>query len=257
MTRLKTILAIMILCLLLMASASSAQAAGPSSEIIVSAAASLTNAFDAVKKGFEASHPGVRVVSNYAASGVLLRQMESGAPVDVFASADQKTMDEAAAKGLIAPATRRDFAKNGMVLVVPADSKLALKNERDLALPMVTRIALGNPETVPAGRYARECLDLAGLWAALTPKYILGNNVRQVLDYVARGEVDAAFIFATDAQQAEPKVRVLREVKTRTPALYPVAVAATSNKPIAKAFVDFLLSAEGQRILAKHGFKKS
>jgi len=225
-------------------------------DLIVSAAASLTNAFDVAKKAFEAAHPGVTVVSNYGASGALLKQMESGAPVDVFASADQKTMDQAAAKGLVDKATRRDFVRNGLVLIVPADSKLGLKSAADLAQPGVVRIALGNPEIVPAGRYTKEALEMSGQWSDLTKKYILGNNVRQVLDYVTRGEVDAAFVFSTDAMQAGSKVRVVMEMAIRTPALYPIAVASSSKKPEAKAFVDFLLSAEGQRILGTFGFKK-
>jgi len=234
----RLVLGTLALTLLLAVPAVPAQAG----DLVVSAAASLTNAFDVLKKSFEAAHPGVSVVTNYGASGALLKQMESGAPVDVFASADQKTMDQAAAKGL--------------VLVVPADSKLGLKSARDLALPGVGRIALGNPDTVPAGRYTREALELSGQWADLTKKYILGNNVRQVLDYVTRGEVDAAFVFSTDAMQAGAKVRVVQTADGKTPALYPVAITTASKKPGAKAFVDFLLSAEGQRILGTFGFQK-
>lgn len=225
-------------------------------DIIVSAAASLTNALNAVKQSFEAGHPGVTVVTNYGASGALLKQMESGAPVDVFASADQQTMDQAAEKGLIAAGTRRDFVRNSVVLVVPADSRLGIASAKDLGLPKVARISLGNPETVPAGRYAKEFLESTGQWSQLTPKYILGNNVRQVLDYVTRGEVDAAFVFSTDAQQAGAKVRVVQTADGKTPALYPVAIIAASRKPGAKAFVDYLTGAEAQRILGAFGFKK-
>ena len=225
-------------------------------DIIVSAAASLTNALDVVKKSFEAAHPGLTVVTNYAASGALLKQMESGAPVDVFASADQKTMDQAAEKGLIAAGTRRDFVRNSVVLVVPADSKLGIASAKDLDQPKVARISLGNPETVPAGRYTKEFLESTGQWARLTPKFIMGSNVRQVLDYVTRGEVDAAFVFSTDAMQAGAKVRVVQTADGKTPALYPVAVIAASSKPGAKAFVDYLTGAEGQRILGTFGFKK-
>ncbi|OGR35988.1 MAG: molybdate ABC transporter substrate-binding protein [Desulfovibrionales bacterium GWA2_65_9] len=252
MRKLKLVLGALALTLLLIVPAAPAQAA----EIIVSAAGSLTNAFDAVKRNFEAAYPGVSVVTNYGASGALLKQMESGAPVDVFASADQKTMDEAVAKGLVDRATRRDFARNSMVLVIPADSKLNLKSAQDLARPSVARIALGNPDVVPAGRYAKEFLELSGQWVGPTQKYIFGNNVRQVLDYVTRGEVDAAFVFATDAMQAGAKVRVLQAADGKTPALYPVAISATSKKPGAKVFVDYLQSAEGQRILSTFGFKK-
>lgn len=225
-------------------------------EIVVSAAASLTNAFDAVKQSFEATHPGVKVVTNYGASGALLKQMEAGAPVDVFASADQKTMDQAASKGLISAPTRKDFVRNAVVLVVPADSKTPIKSEKDLANAAFKRISLGNPETVPAGRYTQEFLTATGMWTTLQPKFIMGNNVRQVLDYVTRGEVDAAFVFATDAKNAGAKLRVVLEAKTKTPALYPVAVTANCKKPAAKAFVDFLHSNEGQRILGTFGFQK-
>jgi molybdate transport system substrate-binding protein len=160
------------------------------------------------------------------------------------------------AKGLVDKGSRRDFVRNAVVLVVPADSRLNLRAASDLARPEVARISLGNPDIVPAGRYAREFLEASGLWAGLTQKYIFGNNVRQVLDYVTRGEVDAAFVFATDAMQAGAKVRVVQTADGKTPALYPVAVSATSRKPAAKAFTDYLLSAEGQRILATFGFKK-
>jgi molybdate transport system substrate-binding protein len=246
--------ALVLACLLLVGLVPAAPA--HAEELVVSAAASLTNAFDALKTSFEKAHPGIRMIPNYGASGALLKQMESGAPVDVFASADQKTMDEAAAKGLLNAGTRRNFVRNSVVLVVPVDSRLAVKSEKDLALPGVARIALGNPETVPAGRYAKEFLLAAGLWDALQPKYIFGNNVRQVLDYVSRSEVDAAFVFATDAMQVGAKLRVVCEADGKTPALYPVAVVASSRKPAAKSFVDYLLSAEGQRILGSFGFKK-
>mgnify|MGYP001806389157 CR=1 FL=1 len=252
MRTLRLALCTLALTLSLLAHSAPAQA----EDIIVSAAASLTNALTSAKTSFEAAHPGVRVVTNYGASGALLKQMESGAPVDVFASADQKTMDQAVAKALVNPATRKNFVRNGLVLIVPADSKLALKSERDLAAPGVARIALGNPETVPAGRYTQESLTAAGLWEPLKPKFIMGNNVRQVLDYVLRGEVDAAFVFSTDAMQAGPKVRVVREMFTTTPALYPIAVSTGSKSPAAKAFVDYLLGAEGQRILGGFGFQK-
>lgn len=252
MRNVKRIARSLVLACLVLVQAAPAQA----EEIVVSAAASLTNAFDAIKMSFEKAHPGIRVVPNYGASGALLRQMENGAPVDVFASADQKTMDEAAAKGLIDAGTRKNFVRNSLVLVVPGDSRLVVKSEKDLALPGVARISLGNPEIVPAGRYAKESLLAAGFWDSLQPKYIFGNNVRQVLDYVSRSEVDAAFVFATDAMQAGARVRVVCEADGKTPALYPVAVVASGRKPAAKSFVDYLLSAEGQRILGSFGFKK-
>jgi len=251
MKRFGTSLGLAALLLMLMTSAACAE------EIIVSAAASLTNAMTMVKQKFEATHPGVKVTTNFASSGALLKQMEQGAPVDVFCSADQKTMNDAVAKGLIDTATRRDFVKNAVLLVVPADSKLGLKGEKDLTGASVKRVALGNPDTVPAGRYTKEFLTTAGLWDGLKPKFVYGENVRQVLDYVVRGEVDAGFVFATDAFQAGMKVHVIKEAEIKTPPLYPAAVTkAAAKKPAAKAFVDYLLGPDGQTTLRTFGFMK-
>lgn len=226
-------------------------------ELIVSAAASLTNAMQEVGKKFEAKYPGTKVVFNFAASGALMQQMAQGAPVDVFASADQKTMDQAVEKKLIDTATRKDFVRNGLVLIVPADSKLKLKTLKDLAAKDVQKVSLGNPETVPAGRYSKEALTSAGLWDTLQPKYILGNNVRQVLDYVTRGEVDAGFVFSTDAKVAGDKVKVVVEAEGHAPISYPIAMlSACKNKKVAADFIAFALSPEGQAAFASFGFKK-
>lgn len=249
---LKTLAQTITLALALCLAPALAQAA----DLTVSAAASLTDAFKVVKTAFEAANPGTTVITNFAASGPLLRQIESGAPVDVFASADQKTMDQAAAKNLIVPGTRADFVQNSLVLIQPADAKLALKGLADLTQPGVKRIAIGNPESVPVGRYTREALTTAKLWEGLTPKLVPGESVRQTLDYVVRGEADAGFVFSTDAKIAGGKVRVACEVPTTTPVRYPIAVVAASKNPKAKAFVDFVRSPAGQKILQGYGFKK-
>jgi len=226
-------------------------------ELIVSAAASLTNAFQDVGKKFEAEHPGVKVIFNFAASGPLLQQIEGGAPVDVFASADEKTMDQAKEKGLILDESRRDFARNELVLIAPARSKTLVKSARDLAGNEVVRVALGKPETVPVGRYTQEALTNDGLWETLAPKFIYGDSVRQVLDYVARGEVDAGFVFETDAAIAKGKVRVAAVMGGHKPVVYPIAVvSSTQKKRLAREFLDFVVSKDGQEILAGYGFGK-
>lgn len=230
---------------------------GWAAELTVSAAASLTNVFRELKPIFDKASPGNTLVFNFAASGPLLRQIESGAPVDVFASADQETMDQAAAKGLIDPKTRRNFAANTLVLIVPSHSTLGVQSARDLEKPAVTRIALGNPDSVPAGRYARQALNAQSLYDALKPKFILGESVRQVLDYVSREEVQAGFVYATDAAIAKGTVAVAVEMSGHTPITYPVAVvAASKNKELADVFRNFLASPEAQAVLAKYGFKK-
>lgn len=224
-------------------------------ELIVSAAASLTNAMKEVAGQFEKTHTGVKIVCNFAASGVLLQQLDKGAPVDVFAAADQKTMNQAQEKKLILTGTRKNFVTNRLVLIVPLNSRLALAGLQDLAKPEVKRVAVGNPATVPAGRYAQEALVQAGLWDKLTPKYILAESVRQVLDYVRRGEVDTGFVYATDAAIAPGKVKVLETVKGHAPILYPIAAVASSGKKgLARNFLDFVLSPAAQTIFKKYGF---
>ena len=236
-------------CLLLAAPAFAAQ------EITVSGAASLTNAFTEIKGLFEKKYPDIKVHTNFAASNPLLKQMEEGAPVDVFASADQETMDKAAAKKLVDTATRKDFALNDLVMVVPSDSKLNLTGAKDLAKPEVKRIAVGNPDSVPAGRYTKAALTTAGLWETLQPEYVFGASVRQALDYVGRGEVDAGFVYRTDAKQGGDKMKVAAVMDGHKPVLYPIAVATTgSNRAGGAKFVDFVLSPEGQAVLAKYGF---
>lgn len=226
-------------------------------ELIISAAASLTNAFSEVGKAFEKRHPRTKVTFNFAASGALLQQIDQGAPVDVFASADQETMDQAAAKKLILPGTRKDFAANDLVLILPKGGKSPIKGLKDLAIDEVKRIGLGNPQTVPAGRYAKRALLAGGVWENLQPKLIFGENVRQVLDYVKRGEVDAGFVFATDSMAARENVRTVATLEIDTPICYPLAVVGTAKaKESAEKFIQFVLSEEGQEILARYGFKK-
>ena len=223
-------------------------------EMTVSAAASLTNAFNEIKGLFEKNHAGLKVNVNYAASNPLLKQIQEGAPVDIFASADQATMDKAVAAKVIDPATRKDFALNDLVLIVPAGSKKPAKLED---LKALKRIAIGNPDSVPVGRYTRDALTTAKLWEAVQPQLIMGNSVRQVLDYVARGEVDAGFVYRTDAKQMADKVDVVMIVEGHAPVSYPIAVATTGkNAKMGQEFLNFVLSAEGQAVLAKYGFSK-
>ncbi|HEY4091781.1 MAG TPA: molybdate ABC transporter substrate-binding protein [Luteibacter sp.] len=238
--------------LLLVTGVSTASAA----DLVVSAASSLTDAFQAVGKAYETKHPGTHVVLNFAASDVLLRQITSGAPADVFASADQTAMDKAAAAQAIDPATRKDFASNRLVLVVPHDSQVAIHGPGDLKDAAVKRVAYGDPASVPVGRYTKAALEQQGLWDAVSAKGVLAQNVRQSLDYVARGEVDAGFVFATDAAIMKDKVKVAATVPTPKPITYPIAVVAGSKQPKdAAAFEAFVQSAEGRRILSGFGFE--
>ena len=227
------------------------------SDLTVSAAASLTDAFGAVKTAFAKEHPGVNVTMNFAASGALLSQMEKGAPVDVFASADQKTMDMAVEKKLIDVPTRVNFAQNSLVLTVPAGNPAKVKDLASLKAAEVKRVAVGNPETVPAGRYTKAALVKLGEWDPIASKFVMAESVRQVLDYLSRGEVDAGFVYGTDAKKGGEKVKVVAEIPLEKPVSYPIAVlTAAANKKDAAAFIAFVTSPKGQEILAQYGFKK-
>ncbi len=235
----------------------SATLTAQAADLTVSAAASLTNAFREIAPLFEAANPGTTVNFNFAASGVLLQQMAKGAPVDVFASADQETMDQAQAQNLIKIDKRRDFVSNSLVVIVPAASPNVPKAVADLTQPAYARIAIGLPASVPVGRYTKGVLERANLWGAIEPRMVGATNVRQALDYVQRAEADAGFVYSTDAALMQGKVKVALTVPTPKPILYPVApLPAGPNAAMGDKFVDFLVSPPAQAVLAKYGFGK-
>jgi len=237
------------------ATASVLSVAAQAAEITVLAAASLTHAFRPIGPLFEAAHPGTTVRFSFGASGALLAQIARGAPADVFASADQERMDQAQARKLVVAAQRRDFASNTLVLVVPAAATRVPAALDELAGTGYARIAIGLPASVPVGTYTRSVLEAAGLWGAVQPKMVGAVNPRQALDYVARAEVDAGFVYATDAALMPDKVKVAFTVPTARPILYPVAtLVAAPNAAGGARFVEFLFTPAAQAVLAKHGF---
>lgn len=226
-------------------------------DLVVSAAASLTNAFQKVAAAYEAKHPGTHVVLNFAASDVLLQQIANGAPADVFASADQKAMDKAQAQNVLMDGSRKNFATNQLVLIKPRASGLTVASLDDLKQPSIRHIAYGDPASVPVGRYTQGALEAAGVWSVVSAKGVLAQSVRQALDYVARDEVDVGFVYATDAAIMPDKVTVALRVTSTIPISYPIAVIKTSRSPAqAQAFEQFVLSPEGQQLLGAAGFLK-
>ncbi len=227
-------------------------------EITVSAAISLKNAFEEIGKTYETKNRGTKVVFNFGASGDLARQIEGGAPVDVFASAAQKDMNDAEARGVISPGTRTNFAANSVVLIVPRSSRVPIKSFGDLQSENVKKIAIGDPGTVPAGRYAEDVLTYYKMISGLKDKLVFTENVRQVLDYVARNEVDAGIVYSTDAmiRRNEVAIAATAPEASHKPVVYPIAmVKASQNSEQAKAFIALVTSPEGKRVLAKYGFK--
>ncbi len=230
---------------------------GSAAELTVSAAASLTNAFKDIAQRYEQQHPQTKVLLNFGASGALLQQMAKGAPVDVFASADQETMDQAEQQDLTLLRERRDFVRNTLVVVVPSDSTLRLRTLQDLTQPAVQKVAVGTPASVPVGRYTQRALEHAKLWPTVQAKAVNTSNVRQSLDYVARGEVEAGFVYASDALVMKDKVTVAFTVPLDEAIRYPIAPTRASAQPDeAKRFIAFVLSPEGQAVLARFGFAK-
>lgn len=237
---------------------SAPMAAYPSTQpvtITVSAAASLTDAFKEIEADFEKRNPEVNVELNLAGSGSLRLQIEAGAPIDVFASASRENMDILDAKGLIANQSRRDFAENTLVLVTPKNGNLDTID--DLPDDRVERIAIGNPDTAPVGRYARQSLMETDTWDSVKDKMVFAENVKQVLTYVEREEVDAGFVYMTDVAGAQPdSIDVVCVVPVSTPVRYPIAVvSSSSNKAAAERFTNFVTGENGRRILEEHGFR--
>jgi molybdate transport system substrate-binding protein len=224
-------------------------------DLTVSAAVSLKDALDEIGPLFTAQQ-GVALHFNLGASGTLQQQIMQGAPVDVYISASPDQMDALAKQDMLLTGTRQDLVRNSIVLVVPAGASSPVNDFKDLTNAQVKFIAIGEPQTVPAGKYAQEALAHFGLYDSLKPKFVFGKDVRSVLTYVASGNADAGIVYSTDAKtSSQVKVVATAPEDSHSPVIYPVAVIKNSqNAEAAKSFVAFLLSAKGQAVLQKYGF---
>lgn len=226
----------------------------PAAQVTVFAAASLTDALKAVGVDYEKTS-GDKVVFNFAASGTLARQIEAGAPADIFLSADEAKMDLLEKQGLLAGSSRTNLLGNALVLVTPLDSA-TIHAPTDLTNAAVERLALGEPKTVPAGTYAQAYLEKLQLWPAVQSKVIPCANVRAVLAAVESGNVDAGFVYATDAAMSK-KVKISYEVplKDGPKIIYPAALLkdAPRSDP-AKKFMAYLSSKEAGQTFRQFGF---
>ncbi len=224
-------------------------------EVTVSAAVSLKDALDEIAQLYRAEKPDVALHFNLGGSGTLQRQIEQGAPVDVFISASPDEMDGLEAKGLLLAGTRKNLVTNRVVLIVPAGAT-SVASFQDLEQPRVKLIAIGEPQTVPAGKYAREALTHMGLYDRLKPKFVLAKDVRQVLTYVETGNVDAGIVYATDARISQKvKVVATAAADSHSPVIYPVAVIKASHDPMgAKEFEAFLAGPRARGVFQEFGF---
>lgn len=224
-------------------------------ELHVLAAASLTDAFAEIAEAYEEKAPDVELVFGFESSGTLKTQIEEGAPADVFVSAAMKQMNELKEKGLVKEESVEKLLENKVVLIKPKDSKLQLTSFEDVVSDGVGMVAIGNAD-VPVGQYTETIYKNLGLWEQLNAKVNLATNVRQVLDWVATGNVDCGIVYATDAQ-IEPKVTVICEAPEGScdPVVYPSGiVAASGHQKEAKAFQEYLHAEEAGKILTSYGF---
>jgi molybdate transport system substrate-binding protein len=226
--------------------------------VTVYAAASLKEALDELARRFEAQGVG-RVVVSYAGSAMLARQIEKGAPADLFISADLAWMDYLAARRLIRAESRGNLLSNRLVLVAPAGSKTTLVVAPKFPLAAALgngRLALADPDHVPAGKYGRAALDALGVWNDVAARLARAENVRAALALVARGEAPLGIVYRTDAR-AEPRVRIVAEFPEtlHPPIIYPVAlVTGTKSQAAAEGFLHYLRSPGARRVWERHGF---
>lgn len=245
----------LLLAIALGTGAGRAAAPPPAADLTISAAISLKDSLDEIIQLYHAETPEVTIHTNYGASGTLQRQVEEGAPVDIFISASPNQMDALESKGLVLAGTRRDLVKNSVVLIVPK-GKSGITGFADLARADVKIIAVGEPQTVPAGKYAQEVLTHLGLYDQLKPKFVLGKDVRQVLTYVASGNADAGIVYATDAKVSQDvSVVATAPDSSHSPVVYPVAILKSSKSPdAAKSFLEFLTGEKSRAVFVKFGF---
>jgi molybdate transport system substrate-binding protein len=221
--------------------------------IIVAAASDLLPAFEELGQMFE-RETGTKVTFMFGSTGNLTKQIEHGAPVDLFAAANIAFIDELNNKGLIIPDTMRLYARGRITLWTRADSPLNLQRLEDLALPDVKRIAIANPGHAPYGLAAREALERAGIWDAVRHKLVLGENVRQTLQYGETGNVDAAIVALSLSTNSDGRWKLIDE-QLHNPLDQALAVIKqTSHEQQARLFADFINSPQGRSVMRKYGF---
>jgi molybdate transport system substrate-binding protein len=233
---------------------------GAAPEITLSAAASLTSVLEGIKADAE-RQVGVRILLNTGASGTLRQQIEQGAPVDVFFSASKQDMDALESKGLIVPETRRDLLGNSLVLIgAPGTKPVSSRQDLRSLLSTTSLLAIGDPDVVPAGRYAMQALTAYGLEGLVIGKTAHGGSVREVLQFVQSGSAPLGIVFLTDALSAKPAgsvdtVYAFPNEILSTLIVYPAAVvAATRNLPAAERLIEFLRGDAAMQAFRRAGF---
>lgn len=227
-------------------------------ELTVSAAISLTDALHDIQEIYEKEN-NVKLTFNFGGSGTLAQQIQQGAPVDVFISANQDWMDTLEEEDALIDSTRDNVTENSLVLITGKDSSIEYESMEDISADDIDQIAIGNPESVPAGNYTKQTLENIDLWNELEDKLILAKDVRQVLTYVESGNADIGFVYASDALTSD-QINILThsESSWHDPITYPGAIISdTKNEDEATEFLNFLFSDEAQKIMEDYGFSHS
>ena len=234
---------------------SASQPASETIELTISAAASLQDAAKEIKTLYEKENPQVNITYNFASSGTLQKQIEEGAPTDLFISAGIKQMDTLQEKGLIVEESRQNLLGNSLVLIAGEDSEIAAFE--DILKPEAEKVSIGTPESVPAGRYAKEALISLDLWDKLQPKLVFAKDVRQVLTYVETGNAAAGMVYSSDAAMGENiKVVAAAPEDSHQPIVYPMAVINSSKQQqAAEDFAAYLSGEKAAAVFEKYGFK--
>ncbi|NRB09333.1 MAG: molybdate ABC transporter substrate-binding protein [Richelia sp.] len=228
-----------------------------STNLTISAAASLKDAMEEIKPVYVKGKPNIKLTYNFGSSGSLQRQIEQGAPVDVFISAATSKMDTLGKQDLLLNNSRKNLFKNEIVLIVPQEKGIEIKNFPDLGSKSIQKVAMGEPNSVPAGQYAQQVLINLKIFEQVKPKAIFARDVRQVLNYVETGNVDAGIVYASDAKISD-KVKVVATAPTNShsPVVYPVAIVKnTRNAKLAEEFINFLSQGSSRKVFANYGFE--
>lgn len=228
-------------------------------ELNISAAISLKDALEEIQKNYEIKNPNIKLIYNLGSSGALQKQIEQGAPADIFMSAAPKQMNDLDSKKLVNKTTRKNLVENKLVIVVPKTSTLNITKYEDLTKDDVQRISIGETSSVPAGQYAQEVLKKLDIWDKTKDKAVLAKDVRTVLTYVETGNVEAGIIYKTDAA-ASDKIKIVATAPegSHQPIVYPVAVLSESKQTkAAEDFLTYLSTPESKSIFEKYGFTMS
>lgn len=222
-------------------------------ELTVAAASDLTAAFEELGREFETTHK-IKVVFVFGSTGVLTRQIENGAPMDLFAAANVTYVDQLEQKGLIIPDTKAIYARGRITLWTTSDSPIRVETISDLTRPEIRRIAIANPDHAPYGLAAKQALESAGVWDAVKPKLVYGDNIRQTLQYAETGNVDVAIVALSLSQQSKGRWTLVPEQLHQPIDQGLAVIKGTRNEQAARAFASFITGPRGREILGKYGF---